>query len=141
VRLGRHAAGVDREDAHPRVDAPGHVEDGYAVGLEARADRQAPGLEARGRPADDFLRTLVVKLDGELARLVVVQQVPIVDLDGHSPHLHTTSHAGAIDGRELHQSARTRTTSVGKIPMLCALSIVGGRYSIYSLALMVPAKS
>src|SRR5579875_1588402 len=84
VGLGGQPPGIDREDAHLRIDPPGHIQDGHAVHLKARADGdpRAKGLQ---RPANDLLRFLVVVQHRELSRLVLVQDHPILGQHPYPP--------------------------------------------------------
>jgi hypothetical protein len=59
VRFLRQAPAVDGDDADVRVDPPGHVEDGHAVGLEAGRQRQ-PVAIAPDRPAQQIGRRPLV---------------------------------------------------------------------------------
>src|SRR5215472_3732784 len=68
------AAGVDGEDANARVNAPRHINQSATFGLEARTDSQL-AAEFFERPAQYFLRFLIVQFDRSLACFEFIHQV------------------------------------------------------------------
>ena len=73
-RLLRQPAGVDREDAHVRVDRVRHV-DQRDVALLERGREREPLAEALERPLEQLPRLAALELDRQLAGLQVVDQV------------------------------------------------------------------
>src|SRR5439155_8273898 len=79
--------GIDGEHAHVRTDAPGHIQDGHAITLEAGADGHAILGERVERPRDDLLRLVVVVLDRQLASFPFIQNNTFVQCDRHPAKL------------------------------------------------------